>query len=81
MLVSFYFVTGSSLLYILALSLFFCLFSQYASVVKDGEHFMTHTDFLIRFLGIMPEQNYSVETVKLLANVIDTTKDGFVICL
>jgi solute carrier family 25 (mitochondrial aspartate/glutamate transporter), member 12/13 len=54
------------------------MFPQYASVVKDGEHFMTDADFVIRYLGLVPEQNYNVETVKLLGNVIDTTKDGLV---
>jgi len=49
---------------------------QYASVEADGERFMSAVDFVCRFLGLIPAQNYNEETVHLLANVVDTTKDG-----
>lgn len=39
---------------------------------------MTPNDFVRRFLGLLPHDNYNEETVKLLANVVDTTKDGCV---
>lgn len=54
---------------------------QYASVVKDGEHYMTAADFVTRFLGLIPGENYNDTTVRLLANVVDTTKDGLVFCV
>jgi len=49
---------------------------QYASVEVDGERFMSAVDFVCRFLGLIPAQNYNEGTVHLLANVVDTTKDG-----
>lgn len=52
---------------------------QYASVESNGEHFMTPNDFIRRFLGLLPHQNYNEDTITLLANVVDTTKDGSVI--
>lgn len=39
---------------------------------------MTPNDFIRRFLGLLPHQNYNEDTVRLLANVVDTTKDGLV---
>ena len=51
-------------------------FCQYASVDVDGERFMSAVDFVCRYLGLIPAQNYNEETVHLLANVVDTTKDG-----
>jgi hypothetical protein len=39
---------------------------------------MTAKDFIVRFLGLIPEKDHNVETVRLLANVVDTTKDGSV---
>jgi len=38
---------------------------------------MTASDFICRFLGLIPAQNCNEETVRLLANVVDTTKDGY----
>ena len=55
-----------------------CVLKQYASVVQDGEHFMTPGDFVTRYLGLIPKDNYNEKTVRLLGNVVDTTKDGFV---
>ena len=43
---------------------------------QDGERFMSACDFICRFLGLIPVQNCNKETVRLLANVVDTTKDG-----
>ena len=37
---------------------------------------MTASDFIRRFLGLMTHENYNEDTVRLLANVVDTTKDG-----
>jgi len=54
---------------------------QYASVESNGEKLMTPHDFICRFLGLIPAQNCNEETVRLLANVVDTTKDGLDIIL
>jgi len=50
-------------------------------VENDGERFMSAHDFICRFLGLIAAQNCNDETVRLLANVVDTTKDGFVMFL
>lgn len=51
--------------------------SQYASVQeKDGERYMTPTDFVQRYLGLHTQLHYNPKTVQLLAGVADTTKDG-----
>ena len=39
---------------------------------------MTPNDFVRRFLGLLPQENYNEDTLKLFANVVDTTKDGCV---
>jgi len=52
-------------------------------VEVDGERFMSALDFVCRFLGLIPAHNFNEETVHLLANVVDTTKDGwdaFLLC-
>jgi len=54
------------------------VFLKYASVEKDGEFYMTDNDFIRRFIGLMQYENYNRNTVKLLANVADTTKDGLI---
>ena len=50
---------------------------QYASVEKEGEWFMTHEDFVCRYLQLAsPEDN--ANTVKFLADVADTNKTRLV---
>lgn len=49
---------------------------QYASVVDDGEHYMTPRDFVQSYLGLHAQPQYNPQTVELLAGVADTTKDG-----
>ena len=51
---------------------------QYASLEKDGQKYMTPTDFIRNFLGWFTEDGYNPESVKLLAGIIDTSKDGSV---
>uniref|UniRef100_A0A4W3IEG5 Solute carrier family 25 member 12 n=1 Tax=Callorhinchus milii TaxID=7868 RepID=A0A4W3IEG5_CALMI len=48
------------------------------SVTKDGEHYMTPTDFVQKYLGLHTEPNYNPKTVQLLAGVADQTKDGLI---
>ncbi|KAM8934082.1 electrogenic aspartate/glutamate antiporter SLC25A12, mitochondrial [Pelodytes ibericus] len=54
------------------------LYTQYASVEQDGEHYMTPEDFVQRYLGLHTEQNYNPKTVELLGGVADQTKDGLI---
>lgn len=49
---------------------------QNASVEKKGEQFMTSEDFIRGYLGMQAERNYNADTMKLLAGVVDQTKDG-----
>ncbi|XP_043361215.1 calcium-binding mitochondrial carrier protein Aralar1 isoform X5 [Dermochelys coriacea] len=54
------------------------IFLQYATVEKDGEHYMTPGDFVQRYLGLYTDPNYNPKTVQLLAGVADQTKDGLI---
>uniref|UniRef100_A0A7N5ZT62 EF-hand domain-containing protein n=1 Tax=Anabas testudineus TaxID=64144 RepID=A0A7N5ZT62_ANATE len=51
---------------------------QYASVVEDGEHYMTPRDFVQSYLGLHTQPQYNPKTVELIAGVADTTKDGLI---
>uniref|UniRef100_A0A3Q3VUK7 EF-hand domain-containing protein n=1 Tax=Mola mola TaxID=94237 RepID=A0A3Q3VUK7_MOLML len=51
---------------------------KYASVVDDGEHYMTPRDFVQSYLGLHAQPQYNPQTVELLAGVADTTKDGLI---
>lgn len=50
--------------------------SQYASVDQDGEHYMTSSDFVQRYLRLHTDLHHNPKTVDLLAGVADQTKDG-----
>ncbi|KAK3574509.1 hypothetical protein QTP86_008554 [Hemibagrus guttatus] len=55
------------------------IFQKYASIVdKDGERFMTPTDFVQKYLGLHTQIHHNPKTVQLLAGVADTTKDGLI---
>uniref|UniRef100_A0A4W3IEQ3 Solute carrier family 25 member 12 n=1 Tax=Callorhinchus milii TaxID=7868 RepID=A0A4W3IEQ3_CALMI len=54
------------------------IFVKFSSVTKDGEHYMTPTDFVQKYLGLHTEPNYNPKTVQLLAGVADQTKDGLI---
>ncbi|XP_049798031.1 calcium-binding mitochondrial carrier protein Aralar1 isoform X3 [Schistocerca nitens] len=54
------------------------IFNKYASKEIDGEKFMTATDFVQKYLGLFTDQNYNEESVKLLAGIVDTSKDGLI---
>uniref|UniRef100_A0A672JK68 Calcium-binding mitochondrial carrier protein Aralar1-like n=1 Tax=Salarias fasciatus TaxID=181472 RepID=A0A672JK68_SALFA len=49
---------------------------QYASVVEDGERYMTPKDFVQSYLGLHTQPLHNPKTVDLIAGVADTTKDG-----
>uniref|UniRef100_A0A667ZE30 Solute carrier family 25 member 12 n=1 Tax=Myripristis murdjan TaxID=586833 RepID=A0A667ZE30_9TELE len=50
----------------------------YASVVEDGEHYMTPRDFVQNYLGLHTQPQHNPKTVELIAGVADTTKDGLI---
>ncbi|NXX47510.1 CMC2 protein, partial [Tricholaema leucomelas] len=52
--------------------------SQYASVEKNGEFFMSPNDFVTRYLKIIGDGLPNASTVQLLAGVVDQTKDGLI---
>lgn len=54
------------------------IFKKYASVEKNGEKFMTSEDFIRRYLGLFDGNNYNAASVKLLASIVDTNKDGLI---
>ncbi|CAH0559012.1 unnamed protein product [Brassicogethes aeneus] len=54
------------------------VFARYASTEKNGEKFMTSEDFVIRYLRLFDPNNYNVDSVKLLAGIVDTSKDGLI---
>lgn len=54
------------------------VFQKYASQHIHGEQFMTSDDFVRGYLGLFPDQSYNKESVKLLAGIADTSKDGLI---
>ncbi|KAA0191877.1 hypothetical protein HAZT_HAZT006619 [Hyalella azteca] len=51
---------------------------MYASAERYGEKFMTAHDFVCKFLGLYTEPNASLESIKLLGGILDTSKDGLI---
>ena len=49
---------------------------QYASQEKNGERFMTASDFVRSYLGLYTDADYNPDSVNLLAGIVDTSKDG-----
>lgn len=39
---------------------------------------MTPEDFVIKFLGFFDEEGFNADSVKLLAAIVDTNKDGYI---
>ncbi|CAK9818223.1 Calcium-binding mitochondrial carrier protein Aralar1 [Anthophora quadrimaculata] len=54
------------------------IFNQYASQEKNGERFMTPADFVRSYLGLYINPDYNPDSVKLLAGIVDTSKDGLI---
>ncbi|KAA8588148.1 hypothetical protein FQN60_001342 [Etheostoma spectabile] len=52
--------------------------TTYASVVEDGEHYMSPKDFVQSYLGLHAQPQHNPKTVELIAGVADTTKDGLI---
>uniref|UniRef100_A0A672Q8B2 Solute carrier family 25 member 13 n=1 Tax=Sinocyclocheilus grahami TaxID=75366 RepID=A0A672Q8B2_SINGR len=51
---------------------------KYASVEKNGEHFMSPEDFVSKFLHAQTDIQLSKEATGLMAGVVDQTKDGLI---
>ncbi|KAF3424680.1 hypothetical protein E2986_12750 [Frieseomelitta varia] len=51
---------------------------QYASREKNGERFMTPSDFVRSYLGLYTNPDYNPDSVNLLAGIVDTSKDGLI---
>ncbi|XP_022645155.1 calcium-binding mitochondrial carrier protein Aralar1-like isoform X2 [Varroa jacobsoni] len=54
------------------------IFNKYASVEQKGERYMTANDFVVRYLGFLPESNANPKSLTLLGNILDTSKDGLI---
>ncbi|XP_076169184.1 calcium-binding mitochondrial carrier protein Aralar1 isoform X2 [Ptiloglossa arizonensis] len=54
------------------------IFNQYASQEKNGERFMTPSDFVRSYLGLYTDADYNPDSVNLLAGIVDTSKDGLI---
>lgn len=59
-------------------SLLHDIFNRYATLEKDGEKFMTAEDFVIKYLRLLDDKNYNTDTIRLLAAIVDTSKDGLI---
>ncbi|XP_049306383.1 calcium-binding mitochondrial carrier protein Aralar1 isoform X3 [Bactrocera dorsalis] len=54
------------------------VFLKYASLQKDGDYYMTSEDFVRKFLGLFTDATFNDESVRLLASIADTSKDGLI---
>ncbi|KAG8040178.1 hypothetical protein G9C98_000748 [Cotesia typhae] len=54
------------------------IFDQYATQEKNGERFMTPSDFVRSYLGLYTDSDYNPDSVALLAGIVDTSKDGLI---
>ncbi|CAG0916156.1 unnamed protein product [Notodromas monacha] len=54
------------------------LFAYYATVNEDGELYMKADVFVRDYLGLHKDEDYNPNAVKLIAGVVDTSKDGLV---
>lgn len=54
------------------------VFNKYASQDKNGERFMTAEDFVRGYLGLFPGIDYNADSVRLVAGIVNTSKDGLI---
>ncbi|KAK8384570.1 hypothetical protein O3P69_014268 [Scylla paramamosain] len=54
------------------------IFNKYATVDKDGELYMTASDFVRSYLGLYTEPNPNPKSIQLLGGILDTSKDGLI---
>lgn len=52
------------------------VFDRFASVEKNGNRYMTSEDFVRSYLGLYEHNDYNKKTVRLVGNIVDTSKDG-----
>ena len=52
------------------------IFDRYASTEVNGVKYMTEVDFLVKYLGLFPEENFNKNSAKLLCGALDQSKDG-----
>lgn len=52
------------------------IFNRYATKEINGEKYMTSEDFVRKYLGLFPDEDFNEESVFLLGGVADTNKDG-----
>jgi len=53
------------------------LHTQYATAERDGERYMTHKDFVCRYLQLT-DPSCNQDTIRLLADVADTAKNKLI---
>ncbi|XP_014274358.1 calcium-binding mitochondrial carrier protein Aralar1 isoform X2 [Halyomorpha halys] len=54
------------------------IFLKHASTNVNGEWYMNGSDFIRGFLGLFPNENFNESSVRLLAGIVDTSKDGLI---
>uniref|UniRef100_A0A6B2EDA3 Putative mitochondrial solute carrier n=1 Tax=Phlebotomus kandelakii TaxID=1109342 RepID=A0A6B2EDA3_9DIPT len=54
------------------------VFLRYASEKKDGKFYMSGDDFARGFLGLFPDTAFNEDSVRILAGIADTSKDGLI---
>jgi len=52
------------------------IFEKYASLTVEGVKFMTDEDFVIKYLGLLPADNYNKDSLTCLMGVLDQSKEG-----
>ncbi|XP_052265323.1 electrogenic aspartate/glutamate antiporter SLC25A13, mitochondrial-like isoform X2 [Dreissena polymorpha] len=51
------------------------IFLKYASVTEGSEKYMTYSDFILRYLGLLDGQTFNEYTLELFGNSIDASRD------
>jgi solute carrier family 25 aspartate/glutamate transporter 12/13 len=51
---------------------------QYSTEGAYGLSFIKSTDFVQKYLGVLDSKDCDLDTLKLIAGIIDTSKDGFI---
>ncbi|XP_059091848.1 calcium-binding mitochondrial carrier protein Aralar1-like isoform X1 [Tigriopus californicus] len=54
------------------------VFDKYASTNVEGKKYMTEVDFLVKYLGLLPEENYNKNSAQLICGALDQSKDGLI---
>ncbi|XP_063360224.1 calcium-binding mitochondrial carrier protein Aralar1 [Cydia amplana] len=54
------------------------IFLKFATVEKNGEHFITSEDFVRKFLGLFDENDFNKDSVELIAGIVDMDKNGLI---